>query len=644
MSKMPMPINSVSSKHSAQSMKRLKIKFLPGYVAGLRYPSILCVHRMTKIDLKRIKQHLTWLRSKVSIQQETLYDYNVNVSGDEKVDTFISAVLEGVFLLQQSVGIPVFEAGKCLEVTANADVVLVFPVMNSASVAPIANALAWWLGFLSEDRLQTDALKAFSFHQTQLKSLAPRGSNVARFVRAAFDAQIPFRWLSDRVIQYGDGQHSHWLDSSFTDKTPYLSVIAARDKQMAALFLRRSGIPVPNHRAVHSVNEARNIAKQLGFPVVVKPMDMDGGLGVSAGLLTDEQVTKAYAYACKYSKNILVEKHVEGRDYRLTVFHDELIWAIEREVAGVYGDGVSSIKMLVAKANEDIMRGDAPASPLKRIKLDEEALSLIAFSGLSEESVPLKGQFVKLKRAANVASGGTPIAVFDRVHPDNADLAIRAAKALRLDMAGIDLLISDISRSWREVGAAVCEVNAQPNLGQITSLHLYEPILRKLVGRHGRIRSVLFIGQVDPYFMLRCRCKLHNSGFNQVGWSDDQGVYMNEHLIVGKQSNLYQAGQALVVNQQVDAMMLNLWDDQLLADGLPTVYWDNVLVCGWPFNVDVLTHQQRNARLHQLLKQISPYTNTSFLVLENSVAYLETDSDIQFNVLTENQFIDTFVA
>ena len=159
-------------------------------------------------------------------------------------------------------------------------------------------------------------------------------------------------------------------------------------------------------------------------------------------------------------------RNISGRDYRLNVFNGELIWAIERVPGGVTGDGKSSITKLVELLNSDPLRGEGTHAPLKQLNLDDEARQLLRQYSRDENSVPAEGEFVRLRRNANVATGGTPVSVFDQIHPDNKLLAIRAAAALRLDLAGVDLLIPDIGQSWKLGGAAVCEVNSQPNLGQ----------------------------------------------------------------------------------------------------------------------------------------------------------------------------------
>ncbi|MEX0581388.1 MAG: Mur ligase family protein, partial [Mycobacterium sp.] len=90
------------------------------------------------------------------------------------------------------------------------------------------------------------------------------------------------------------------------------------------------------------------------------------------------------------------------------------------------------------------------------------ALSCLAEEGVTVDSVPAAGRWIPLRRTANITTGGTAEDVTDSVHPDNRRLAERAARVVGLDIAGVDFLTTDISRSWHDVGGAICEVNAQP--------------------------------------------------------------------------------------------------------------------------------------------------------------------------------------
>src|SRR5206468_1683904 len=50
----------------------------------------------------------------------------------------------------------------------------------------------------------------------------------------------------------------------------------------------------------------------------------------------------------------------------------------------------------------------------------------------------------------------------DAMHPHNLEIACRAARVIGLDVAGIDIISPDISRSLRETGGGIIEVNAGP--------------------------------------------------------------------------------------------------------------------------------------------------------------------------------------
>ena len=263
-----------------------------------------------------------------------------------------------------------------------------------------------------------------------LKASRPPTSNTLRFLRAADRIGLPVAELAGHGMQFGQGRRSRWLHSSYTESTSLLAAKMARDKAADAGQLRRAGLPVPVQQSVRDAGAAVDAARRIGFPVVVKPVDLDGGIGVSVGLTDDEAVRRAYerarAQAKKraHSEDVLVEQFVPGRDYRLLVHEGELIWAVERVVAGVTGDGVASVERLVEALNADPRRV-GPEATLRPVPLDSEALDLLSDADLGPASIPAAGRFVRLRRAANVATGGTPVAALDHVHPAGAGVAAR---------------------------------------------------------------------------------------------------------------------------------------------------------------------------------------------------------------------------
>jgi len=298
--------------------------------------------------------------------------------------------------------------------------------------------------------------------------------------------------VANNVYCFGQGAKSRWFDSSLTDDTPAISVRLAKQKNVCAAILRRHGLPVPRHHLASDEVRAVAAAESIGYPVVVKPADQDRGIGVAAGLVNAAQVVRAFVEASRHSKAVLVEKHVDGGDYRVHVFQGEVYKVRHRIPGGVVGDGRSSVAELLQSLNSDPRRGPPGTdSKLFRIDLDTEALELLQERQLGTDSVPQEGTFVQLRRIANVSVGGVSLPVdLSQVHPDNLALARQAVRALKLDLAAVDLLIRDIGRSWRDVEAGICEVNAQPQFG----VDAPEWLFTRFFPGQGRIPMIAVVG------------------------------------------------------------------------------------------------------------------------------------------------------
>lgn len=287
--------------------------------------------------------------------------------------------------------------------------------------------------------------------------------NTLRFVQAAAERDIPFMVLPS-CVQLGWGARAERIDSSFTGHTGHIAALLARNKFKASRTLADAGLPLPRGEVVADVEAALRVAEDLGWPVVVKPLDQDQGSGVVAGIADEATLRRAFSAADQFSPGqVIVERLISGDDHRLLIVAGRMLAAALRSPAGIIGDGVSSVAQLVDEVNADPRRGTSARSMLKRLAFDADALDCLAGQGLTPTSVPAPGQWVPLRRRANISAGGTALDVTPSVHPDNRALAERAARIVGLDIAGIDFLCPDISRSWREVGGAICEVNAQPS-------------------------------------------------------------------------------------------------------------------------------------------------------------------------------------
>lgn len=243
------------------------------------------------------------------------------------------------------------------------------------------------------------------------------------------------------------------------------------------------------------------------------------------------------------------------------------------------GDGKSSIFELAERVNADPRRGTDVYSPLKKLVLDEDAEQLLARDGLSPDTVPKKGEFVRLRRRANVSAGGTPIPVFDKMHPDNARLAERAAEVLCLDLAGVDLIIPDITRSWRDVPSTICEVNAQPELGGDAE-HLYPQVLTALVPHGGHIPTIAVLGgKLADEIAPKLADALNERGLT-VGSHDRSGVRVGRETVLAEDMAPLRGGRMLTLDRRVDTLLLGALDINVLRQGLPVQQIDMLLLTG----------------------------------------------------------------
>ncbi|HEV7514759.1 MAG TPA: cyanophycin synthetase [Thermoanaerobaculia bacterium] len=291
------------------------------------------------------------------------------------------------------------------------------------------------------------------------------GPSTAALVRAAEERDIPWMRLNDgALIQLGHGCHQQRIEAAVTSGTPLTAVELAGDKSMTHRILADLAIPVPRQEVVTSVEAALGAAERLGYPVVVKPLDGNQGRGVSTGLTVPDQVRSAWDRAAEISREVLVETHQAGCDYRILVVGGKVVAVAQRVPGHVVGNGLQTVRELVDQVNSDPRRGHGHEKSLTRIELDDEALRLLAEAALMPASVLPAGEAFFLRTTGNLSTGGTAIDRTDDIHPDNRRMAERAARAIGLDVAGVDFLSPDISRSYREVGGAIVELNAGPGL------------------------------------------------------------------------------------------------------------------------------------------------------------------------------------
>ncbi|HMN34456.1 MAG TPA: cyanophycin synthetase [Chiayiivirga sp.] len=289
------------------------------------------------------------------------------------------------------------------------------------------------------------------------------GPSTASLVAAAQARGIPWLRLNQQsLVQLGHGKYQQRIQATVTGKTSYIAVELAGDKEETNKILAALGLPVPRQELVTSEEGALRAARRLGGAVVTKPYNGNHGRGITINISDPDAVAAGFRAAREHSRSVIVETFQAGDDHRLLVINGELIAATRRTPGHVVGDGKHTIAELVDIVNQDPRRGVGHEKVLTRLALDAHAEQMMQRAGYTAESVPPAGETVFLRATGNLSTGGTATDVTDIIHPDNRDMAVRAVRAIGLDVGGVDFLTPNIAESYKSVGGAICEVNAAP--------------------------------------------------------------------------------------------------------------------------------------------------------------------------------------
>jgi cyanophycin synthetase len=236
------------------------------------------------------------------------------------------------------------------------------------------------------------------------------------------------------------------------------------DKAAVHGILARASLPVPEHVELRASDlAAAGRFLDGGGPCAVKPARGTGASsGVTTGIRTRAELARAWLRAGRLSSWNLVERHVAGEVYRVLVLDGEVLDVVRRRPPLLVGDGRSTIEQLVRR--ENLARVEARgALGLSPLRLDLDLILTLERQGLGLGSVPAAETTVEVKGTTqqNRSQDNVTVAL---PPPRLVGEVARAAGAVGLRLAGVDVIATTLAGSLAECGGVVLEVNADPGL------------------------------------------------------------------------------------------------------------------------------------------------------------------------------------
>lgn len=276
-----------------------------------------------------------------------------------------------------------------------------------------------------------------------------------------------FRELSGTIWELELNGHITRVDNYILEFDNPVTLHLAGNKPLVHNLLKENGLSVPDY-IVFQLNElekAHRFLEKYPAGCVIKPADGYGGKGVTTHILERKEVRKAAILASLYSKNLMMEPQKPGECYRILVINGRMVHAVCRKGLRLTGDGENKVSDLIAFQNVSL--GKEKKNP---IDIDRDCLFTLGYQNLSLDAVPAKGVSFQLKSVNDPLRKQTEVrtvyneTVTDIICDSIRDQAELAAKLIRSDFVGVDIITTDPRTSLQQTGGVINEVNTTPAL------------------------------------------------------------------------------------------------------------------------------------------------------------------------------------
>lgn len=507
-----------------------------------------------------------------------------------------------------------------------------FECIRKDIVSVLKNGLKFILKFIFEKSDGEDLIQWYKENRDIL------GSTLQEYVlhdrletakRMGIDASID---QSTRIL-IGQGHKSKTISLGYTQNTPRLGKTISGNKAISNKYLSDSGLPVPKQYKFS--NKSSVLKSDINFPAVLKPRNGHKGKDVITNINTVENLLKAYRDNSFQFSKMVVEEHIEGEDYRLLVVNGKFVAAVTRVPAHVIADGIHSVNELIEITNKDQRRDGLYLLP---IIADDDLKRVIEKQNITLETVLEKNKIIKLREAANVSLGGSTIDVTHHVHPDNKSAAVTAAKCCLLDVAGVDFVTTDISKSWRDGFGKIIEVNSGPgaDLHMLPTEGSKQDISSQFIRTHfgvnedTSIPTIAIVGKYNKQSILN-ECKFIWEQLGNVTGTYSKGIFTLEDDEILLNDNFNDDIKTFIHQKNLDkaAMVWSLID--LVFKGIPLEKFTCMIF------TDFLNDQNINSRIFdenissRIYKKLADLSTNGVIIDGDNLELMKHIDHLPFN-------------
>ncbi|WP_456380005.1 hypothetical protein [Thiolapillus sp.] len=272
---------------------------------------------------------------------------------------------------------------------------------------------------------------------------------------------------------------------------------SCRSKEQARRVFAANGIPHAEGEVFFNPWRAHRFAKAHGFPLVIKPNVSGFSRGSHFPINNYYELWKAALMVKIWWPTSVVEKYLQGKNYRVLAGNNAIISVIRRYPPFVVGDGQSTIAALIDEENRTREKmGLYPV--IHPIPKNRQIQKHLQKQRLDLDSIPEKNQQVILFNRISLAPGGVvEIIATEHIPSGNQELFLRILELFHANILGIDVIMEGgIEQPWGTQKCIFLEVNSRP----FTAMH-NAPRYGKAedLSAHFQRLDALEVGQKDIY-------------------------------------------------------------------------------------------------------------------------------------------------